>query len=333
MSHSTSLRGDTVPAALVGDDVVDVEGGDGGSAERGDAGEDTVFAGVEDVEDGGEGGREGGGCPAGWSTSARFARASEGDAPMAGDGGARFSTRSVMCSCLCCMMHSSVGGGSGGGGGGGCGRGGDGRAVARFHRPSAKRRRPRDVSCASSVACDCARARLRSWRFDGSCFFEPIASPMAGLSLASGLACTRFLCKSVHVTVPSTWMRNECMFNSFASAAVRRVARRVALLMIGRAPAAPGARFGEKPSDGAPMESARRSFFSRRPTRTSSCASSSRRTPNEHPLHLCQPAKELSLDPAQSYVVADGAGFTRRRRVQVPYVLATACMFISTRTE
>ena len=93
-----------------------------------------------------------------------------------------------------------------------------------------------------STACDRARSRLRSSRFDGSRICESIALPTSGLSMAAGLAFPRCSWKSVHVTVPSMWMRNECMFNSFASAAVRRVARRVALLHFGRAIGLPGAR-------------------------------------------------------------------------------------------
>ena len=64
-------------------------------------------------------------------------------------------------------------------------------------------------------------------------FCESVAGLRAGASRS---------CRSVHVTVPSTWMRNECIFNSSASAAVRRMSRRVALLKVHRGAGFLGAR-------------------------------------------------------------------------------------------
>ena len=148
------------------------------------------------------------------------------------------------------------GGGGGGDGGGGSegGGGGGGEDASRAHRRKKKAaRRRRALSC--SALCAAARALLRSWRFDGSNGGESVAVPSAGLSLASGFGCIAgFSRKGTHVTVPSTWMRNECILNSFASLAVRRMARRIALLVFGRPSDGPDERIGEKPADEDSME-------------------------------------------------------------------------------
>ena len=221
------LGSDTRPD---GDEVVDVE-------------EDDV------VDEGGEGGGEGGGCPVGGSTSARLARGVS-DALAPGDGRApRLAARS---SSMCSGGGGGggdgggggsggggggpVGGGGGGGGGGGCvvvgGAGGGGSRVA-HHRTTccARNSSARRVSS----ACAEARARDRSARVDGS-EVRAVVSPLLG---SLGLPLEELL-QGVHVMLPSAWMRNECMFVSFASAAARRTSRRAARLSLGRDAGNPG---------------------------------------------------------------------------------------------
>jgi hypothetical protein len=166
-------------------------------------------------------------CPCGWSCTLRRRSA---------DGGRRWcallsSMGALCCSiavgsgvcCDCCGVASS---------GRGCGGGG---VKARFHLPSANRRRPLLVSCASRATCACARARLRSVCFDGALESCALPSPRVGLG------CSAFGCLSVHVMVPSTWMRNEWKFASSASLAARRTARRAAWLKVARGPRKPEA--------------------------------------------------------------------------------------------
>ena len=51
-------------------------------------------------------------------------------------------------------------------------------------------------------------------------------SSVAALSATLALGDALFACLRVHVMEPSTWVRNECKFSSFASAAARRMSRR-----------------------------------------------------------------------------------------------------------
>ena len=230
-------------------------GGDGGSRDT----VPTVGGGGGGGEgDGGEGGMEGGGSPWGstWSRSRLSRCHAEGEpAAWASENGARrfvAPSAAPSCSVRCCSCGHSL---TTGGGGGDvvvvdsseCALFG-GHDASRAHRLTANV--ARSVAAFSiSLWCAAARALLRCCLVDGSRTCESLASPLAGLTLASGLAFKRFSLKSVYVTVPSTCTRNECIFISSASVAARRTARRVALLEFHRAAGLPGACIVGKPSE------------------------------------------------------------------------------------
>ena len=67
-------------------------------------------------------------------------------------------------------------------------------------------------------------------------------SSVAALSATLALVGAVFACLRVQVMEPSTWVRNECKFSSFASAAACRMSRRAPLLSFVRGAGWPGAR-------------------------------------------------------------------------------------------
>ncbi len=142
----------------------------------------------ERVEDGGEGGMEGGG---GGSASARFARGADAGESPASDGveWPRFAARSSSIRCCCCGegggCRDSDGGGGGGGSCGGGGSGGGGSRAKFAHRLNVVASQWR-VAARKSLS----RAALRSLRREIATLLTPLLSAVGSTTSGLGFCCT-----------------------------------------------------------------------------------------------------------------------------------------------
>ena len=114
-----------------------------------------------------------------------------------------------------------------------CGRcaGGVCGDASRAHLRTKKIARNRRAFSSSSL-CAAARARLLRARLDGAPARARESPPMPPFGL--GLPGVGFSCRTVHVTVLSTWTRKECNSSFRAIAAACRMTRRVARPKFGR---------------------------------------------------------------------------------------------------